>query len=1201
MAFSKLDHEQCDKSAKDKLKKLFSESNVYSKFTLVEPSDPYTVDFYVYNGDNHVANVEVEVKRLWNSYNFPFDDIQILPRKRKFWENEIHSKGKPTMFVMFNEELDNHLVISDAMMKELFESENQSRSYASDRSRQEEFLVINRECVEFGKFFNDVPIGSQSNIKSFEETTCELLSDKELPMYTHVFHNRSNDKLYIWYTDGSCKEYSTKHRFYTPVKGYMGSIDCGMKDIYGNPVYVAYTDNNGERQLKDQHYGPDNRLHEIDVDYRTRQLQEHYSNQEDINISISDFNVCYIDIEVESGKGFPNPEDAEYAVNVVTIYFTKYDAYITFGLGQDISDRTIERLQTMNQYRFGTGLLFENDEVDSTILLNIFRENNLINKFKLPKEDDVDEFDLVKILNGILNSNANRDKFFSECIKQSIDTSWHPTLGKYLSKFKRHEENKAILESRIKDKKQEIKTSSVKERRSIRREITNMTNKFNEWVSTNEISLKDERVQKKLIRSVMEYMLPVVKGQYPSDSSYKYVRCNTERDLIGKLFSTISDSNVDILSGWNSAGFDWPYLFKRSKTTGVKTEWLVRKGAEALANKVYLNPRSKEYKNTTYYDLQIPGTTQYDYMLLYKMFSRSERDDYKLDTIAKAELGDEKKPMSNGYHTYRTNWDEYVEYNVQDVKLLADMDKQLKLMETSIGVCSQARIPLDGLYESKKIIVGFLLTYLHNKKMVMPPLREHPQVKFPGAFVFSKPNRYRMLVSFDYRSMYPSIDMAGNISIETKVTFPEGYEPTKEELENLVISPVPGVYFRKDKVGIIPSVMKTLFDGRSEIKLKMKEAKKEGRLAEASFLDMKQNAYKIFGNSLYGLLGLRYFQFYDLDCAHSITAFGVDLIRYTILRVSDYFDNQLINDDRFVDAFGSKPNINPTYKKYDRFSHGDTDSFFIKFDDIYAPYENKYSLTEFCRIFDKAILDELLAEIMQDFSDKWNCKENTFFLKREKCINGALVVAKKKYICSVESNEDYIYPELTPAITGMEIVRSSTAPFSRERLQDLAWAMVNGASKSKCAEMYRDAKHDFYLSIENGDIYPISSPSGIGKTPPDVKTAMTEKGSATYLGYSGAVWNDLLENDKVMSEEMHEPIAKSSKIKLLKVNPRNRWRTNYIAYVGNECPDRILEIFDVDWEAQFTKIYGKTAGGLFKVAGWPENLMEDKTDLLEMF
>jgi DNA polymerase elongation subunit (family B) len=454
----------------------------------------------------------------------------------------------------------------------------------------------------------------------------------------------------------------------------------------------------------------------------------------------------------------------------------------------------------------------------------------------------------------------------------------------------------------------------------------------------------------------------------------------------------------------------------------------------------------------------------------------------------------------------------------------------------------------------------------------------------------------------------------------------------------------------------------------------MKKAIREARFSDAEYLDMKQNSYKLYGNTLYGMLGLKYFQFYNLKCAHSVTSFGVDLIKYTITELSDYIDNKFASDERFKRAFGAYPELDPELKGYGRFSHGDTDSFFIIYDDIFAKYEamkgktvdvvvidgkevvsrtsysskeeaelrfqetmqaqlpdewnalspakqeeftfqgvytskkadkmivlDRHLLTDFCRILDRIIMQDLLDGIMDAFAAKWQTvDDHKFYLKREKCILGALVSAKKKYLCLVESNEDILYPEPKEAVTGLEIVRSSTPPFARSRLKKLVSSMVRGATKQDVKDMILKYQKEFYEHIDDFNIYDISMPSGTKKNPLEVEEALSTKG-VYFTSKSASIWNDLIANDPILNKEGLEPVFAGSKVKQLAVKENNKYATKYIVYNASECPERLLELFEVDWDKQWRNCFYSAASRFTEVCGWGKDILNNDVDDMELF
>jgi len=940
-------------------------------------------------------------------------------------------------------------------------------------------------------------------------------------MYTSVYYDRFNEYMFYWLTDGSRGAKKVKHRFYTPVKGQYGAMPCNMVDIYGNEMYECIVSGRDEANFRNDNMGRYNLLSECDVDFRTRWLDNFYKGEDDLRFNIEDFNICYLDIEVESPDRFPEQNLAEYPVNCVTIYFSKLKKYYVFARNRDLKPETLKKLE----------------------------ENNA-----------------------------------------------------------------------------------------------------------------------------------------------DYINCPTETDLITSLYTKIADNNVDILTAYHAA-FDITYLVNRSSKLIIDLKLLSRLPYKYKS--AYISKRDEQ--------LKIGGTEIIDYLGLYKKFTLKERDDFKLDTIGELEVGERKAPLPDGYKSWQNYWDDWVWYNFKDVELMTKIEEKRKLFETTISACAEARVTFDSIFETKKMLVGFIMNYLHQNNIVMPPLRENVRESFPGAYVYAAMGYYTNLVSGDFRAMYPTFIKDANVSPETKVIKLNGkfYDSQNNEMDvtedALVRSPWGAngkyeVFYRKDIKGIIPKVTERIFDGRTALKDKMKSAKRAGNFDEANVYDTRQQAYKIFGNGLYGLLGNPYFQFYDIDNSATITAYGVKLITYTIEKLCYYFENVLEKDERYFKAFGEYPVLDDKLKGtfvnadehvgYNRLSHGDTDSFFVKYDDIYKSFGenvgkkvsvyvfdsnrvvfkneydlsspdaerksklqfnyacteycpnwkdisdedkkktfrdgiftqgniriiyNRYCLTDYCRILDAALMEDVFAKIMQEFADNWSLKQNTIYLKREKCVNQSIVTAKKKYICNVESDEDIkIFDDNKKfKITGLEIVRSSTTPFARKYLLSLIKELLKNMDKNFIRERYVNIKKEFYDMIEEEKYYDISIPSGMKTEPPKYTDYENwpdaDRKKLDWRPRAASVWNHLIENDELLKDKMLEPIYANTKVKFIKVTP-NKFGLNSIAFIGDNCPKELFNVFNPNWNEQWEKTFANIMDRLFIAIGWGKNFENDQTDLMmELF
>ena len=784
----------------------------------------------------------------------------------------------------------------------------------------------------------------------------------------------------------------------------------------------------------------------------------------------------------------------------------------------------------------------------------------------------------------------------------------------------------------------------------------------------------------------------------------QYVLCESERDLLTKLFTEIGRNEVAILSGWNFT-YDTTYMVNRSQQLGVDISLMSRLPAQF--KKAWVNKDG---------ELQIAGTEVIDFLALYRKYTFTEEPSYKLDYIGGKVTGEHKAPLPDGYKSWKNYWSQFIYYNWQDVRLLKKIELKERMFQLCVTAAAEAHVPFSFVFESKKMLVGFVMNYLHQNNMVFPAYRQQQKEEYPGAFVYSIPGFYEWLVSYDYRSLYPSIMMTFNTSPETKVIKPIEYVLSNEERAVLIESPWTHngryrVFFRKDKEGIVPKVTRLLFDGRASLKNKMKAAKKAGDHEMTSIYDMMQKVYKVLGNSLYGLLGSPFFPLYDVDNAASITAYGQQLIKYTINGMAKYINEELVEDKRFYDTFGYVPRIEPAFVGTEvdsegvvqqrRMSHGDTDSFFVKFGDIMEGFEthtgknieivafrghqrflskvftveqetdakkffaaackmyapgvwndpgnrvpdektgftkmqimfadgivqdgdvriiyNRYRMTDFCRMFDAVALEEKLDEFMLAYAQQWNYFVNELFLKREKCIHKAIVTAKKKYICLVESMEDIVYLdkghkengkwvkgtlEVKPefAITGLEIVRSSTTLFSRERMMDMVTLMLNTMDKKVVRDRLLEMKREYYELVKKNDFTHLSCPSGVKEEPPTLaemyRMPKEELARVDWRRRAAAVWNYLIEFDPVLSQFPYEPIAAGDKMKFVK-KADALYGVTVICYTGDEMPPHLLELFTPDWEKHWKMSVAQVLGRLFKAVGWPEELEFDESEAVK--
>ena len=87
------------------------------------------------------------------------------------------------------------------------------------------------------------------------------------------------------------------------------------------------------------------------------------------------------------------------------------------------------------------------------------------------------------------------------------------------------------------------------------------------------------------------------------------------------------------------------------------------------------------------------------------------------------------------------------------------------------------------------------------------------------------------------------------------------------------------------------------------------------------------------------------------------------------------------------------------------------------------------------------------------------------------------------------------------------------------------------------------------------------------------------------------------EYDTRDSEEVHEPIYQQAKVKFIKVTA-NKYNLKSIAYIGDNAPKRLFEIFNPNWREQWDKTFGQVMSRLFVAIGWPKDLENDQRELM---
>jgi len=672
--------------------------------------------------------------------------------------------------------------------------------------------------------------------------------------------------------------------------------------------------------------------------------------------------------------------------------------------------------------------------------------------------------------------------------------------------------------------------------------------------------------------------------------NHYYKQFNNEYDMLSDFSQWWEENMPDVVTGWNIQLFDIPYLVGRiDRVLGEKR--CRRFSPWGLVSQKELFIKGKKYKT---YD--VGGITQLDYLELYRKFTYTNQESYRLDHIAFVELGQKKLDHSefDTFQDFYTNgWQKFVEYNIIDVELVDRLEDKMKLIELAITMAYDAKVNYNDVFYQVRMWDTIIYNYLKKNNIVIPPKKDSSKSdKYAGAYVKEPiPGKYDWVVSFDLNSLYPHLIMQYNISPETLL---EERHPTasverilKEEVNFEMHKDYAvcanGAMYRKDVRGFLPELMDKMYGERVIFKKRMLKAKQEYEKTPTDALKKEiarcnniQMAKKIALNSAYGAIGNQYFRYYKLANAEAITLSGQVSIRWIENRMNEYLNKILKTDNN------------------DYVIASDTDSIYLHLgplvDRIFPDgVSDKGKVVEF---LDKACQDQIepfIDKSYQTLATYVNAYDQKMQMKRENIADRGIWTAKKRYILNVWNSEGVQYSEPKLKIMGIEAVKSSTPAACRD--------MIKGALKL----MMTGTEDDIITYIDNcRSKFKSLPPEGVSfpRTASDVQKYKSSNSiymKGTPIHVRGALlFNHLIKDRKLTNK--YSLIDNGEKIKFCYLTSPNPIHENVISFI-QDFPKELDLTKYVDYDLQFEKSFLDPLKIILDVIGW--NV--EKTANLEMF
>ena len=394
------------------------------------------------------------------------------------------------------------------------------------------------------------------------------------------------------------------------------------------------------------------------------------------------------------------------------------------------------------------------------------------------------------------------------------------------------------------------------------------------------------------------------------DSMVDYMHFRSEESMLGAFLEYWQANFPDVITGWNVQLFDMPYICNRvERILGDKFVKLLSPWKLVSQREIFIKGRKQFAVDTL-------GISTLDYLELYKKFTYTNQESYRLDHICNVELG-EKKLDHSEYDTfkefYEHDWQKFIDYNIHDVRLVDKLDDKMKLIELAYTMAYDAKVNYEDVFSQVRMWDNYIYNELNKRKIAIPPKKESTKdTKYAGAYVKEpKPGFYDWVVSFDLNSLYPHLIMQYNISPETlrDTRHPsatvDGILNQELIIEKEFATCANGAQYRKDKHGFLPEMMKKMYDSRVIFKKKMIEAKKQYEktptvelMKEIARCNNIQMAKKISLNSAYGAIGNEHFRYYKTANAEAITLSGQVSIRWIENKMNEYLNKLLSTQDK---------------------------------------------------------------------------------------------------------------------------------------------------------------------------------------------------------------------------------------------------------------------------------------------------------------
>ena len=580
-----------------------------------------------------------------------------------------------------------------------------------------------------------------------------------------------------------------------------------------------------------------------------------------------------------------------------------------------------------------------------------------------------------------------------------------------------------------------------------------------------------------------------------------------EADMLDAFLDLVQDA--DVLSGWNSEGYDMPYTVNR----------IIKVLSKEDTRRLCLwdqYPKKRTYekfgKESTTYDLI--GRVHIDSLELYRKYNYEERHTYRLDAIGELEVGERKTVYEGSLDAlYNNDFRTFIEYNRQDTALLDKLDKKLKFIDLANTIAHENTVLISTTMGAVAVTEQGIINEAHRRGMIVPNRvkREPGSEPAAGAYVaYPKKGIHEWIGSVDLNSLYPSVIRALNMGPETvvgqlrqdgtkahidgqmakgksfasawegmfgsveyssvmdkeisreitidwengdndKLSAAQIYDLIYESNQPWMLS-ANGTIFTYEKEGIIPGLLARWYKERKEMQAKQKESQNAGNSIEEEYWAKRQLVKKILLNSLYGAILNPGCRFFDNRIGQSVTLTGRSITQHMAAKINEIITGTYDHTGKAI-------------------VYGDTDStYFSAYSTLKKDIDSgniPWTRDSVIELYD-TIGENANTTFPKFMSESFHCpkkRSDVIAAAREIVASKGLFITKKRYAVLYYDIEGFRTDTEGKAgkikAMGLDLKRSDTPVIIQDFLSNVLEMVLSGKEKEEVLEYITEFRTEF--------------------------------------------------------------------------------------------------------------------------------------------